>query len=224
MFLNLLLISLAASFSVFLGQSYKTSQAYHSKVQSLSNFDTMSLAASSRVAKETNQFLIDLQNYLNKSLENKSQGQSIAKNQVREIFYEYLSKINPEETNQLNQTIDFVINQAPQAKDIIRETRLINSSYLPSKLSATSPSYISTLITNQQIQKFIDINSLDDYFLEENLKINSELIALLLNTQDYGSIISNPREFGLEISPQGLSLNDLPNGISIKLSKEDSKA
>lgn len=221
MFLNLLLISLATSFSVFLGQSYQNSQTYHSKVQNLSNFDTMSLAASTRVSKESNQFLLDLQNYLNDSIKAKSQGQTISTEKLRVIFNNYLKNINPTETNQLSETIKFVINQAPEAKDITYTAQLLNSSFLPAKLLETSPSYISTLITKKQVERFVDLNALDNFYKGTNLIISSELISQLVNPQNLKTIINNPSQFGLEIKSDGLALNHLPNGILIEVVAEN---
>jgi hypothetical protein len=221
MFLNLLLISLATSFSVFLGQSYQNSQTYHSKVQSLSNFDTMSLAASTRVSKESNQFLLDLQNYLTDSIKAKSQGQTISTEKLRVIFNNYLKNINPTETNQLSETIKFVINQAPEAKDITYTAQLLNSSFLPAKLLETSPSYISTLITKKQVERFIDLNALDNFYKGTNLIISSELISQLVNPQSLKTIINNPGQFGLEIKSDGLTLSHLPNGILIEVVAEN---
>ncbi|MEY3370745.1 MAG: hypothetical protein RLZZ361_1415 [Cyanobacteriota bacterium] len=221
MFLNLLLISLATSFSVFLGQSYQSSQNFHSKSQSLSNFDTMSLAASSRVSKESNQFLLDLQTYLNNSIKAKSQGQTTNQEKLREIFNNYLKKINPSETNQLSETIKFVINQDTQAKDISYTAQLLNSSFLPAKLSETTPSYISTLITKKQIERFVDLNTLNNFYKGSNLIISSELISTLIDPQDYKTIMQNPSQFGLEISSQGLGIVHLPNGILIELIVEN---
>jgi hypothetical protein len=221
MFLNLLLISLATSFSVFLGQSYQNSQIFHSKAQSLSNFDTMSLAASSRVSKESNQFLLDLQNYLNDSIKTKAQGQKISTEKLRAIFNSYLKNINPTETNQLSETIKFVVNQAPEAKDITYTAQLLNSSYLPSKLQESTPSYISTLITKKQVERFVDLNALNNFYQGTNLKISSELIGQLVSAQNFKTIVNSPSQFGLEISSDGLSLAYLPNGILIEVVAEN---
>lgn len=221
MFLNLLLISLATSFSVFLGQSYQNSQNYHLKTQSLSNFDTMSLAASSRVSKESNQFLLNLQNYLNSAILKRSKGQNINKDELREILTSYLKNVDPTQVNQLNETIKFVINQDSQAKDLTYTAQLLNSSYLPAKLSETSPSYISTLITKKQIEKFVDIKTIENFLVGQNLKINPELLSALVSTPNYKLITANPSLFGLELSADGLSLGHLPNGILIEVAVEN---
>ena len=217
MFLNLLLISLATSFSVFLGQSYQNSQTYHSKVQSLSNFDTMSLAAASRVSKETNIFLLNLQTYLNNSIEAKSQGQKINNAELENIFNNYLKNINPHEINQLNETIKFVINQVPDSKDLSYETQLLNSAYLPAKLSSNAPGYVSSLITQKQVEKYTSINELENFYRSPNLHINMELVSALVNPKNLSVIASHPEEFGLAISSDGLSVDNLPNGVSIKI-------
>jgi hypothetical protein len=177
----------------------------------------MSLAASTRVSKESNQFLLDLQNYLNDSIKAKSQGQTISTEKLRIIFNNYLKNINPTETNQLSETIKFVINQAPEAKDISYSAQLLNSSYLPPKLQESSPSYISTLITKNQIEKFINLDAIDNFYQGPNLRINSELISQILSPQNYKTIMNNPSLYGLEINSSGLSLSDFPNGILIEI-------
>jgi len=217
MFLNLLLISLAASFSVFLGQAYQNSQIYHNKAQNLSNFDTMSLAASSRVSKETNHFLLNLQNYLNESIKAKSQGQKINQEELKNIFNNYLKNINPNEINQLNETIKFVINQSTDSKDLTYEAKLLNSTYLPTKLTSNHPGYISTLITQKQVKNYIDIYELKDFYKGTNLLVSLDLISALVSPANLSLISSNPAQFGLEISSEGLSLNNLPNGVSLEI-------
>jgi len=218
MFLNLLLISLATSFSVFLSQAYQNSQNYHNKVQSLSNFDTMSLAAASRVSKESNRFLADLQNYLNDSIQAKSQGQNPNSENLEFLFNKFITSINPSASNQLNETINFVINQAPEAQDIKYQIQLLNSSYLPAQIFTTSPRYVSSLITQKQVEHFVDINSLNNFYQNSQLKISPDLISALVSASNARIITADPSYFGLEVSSSGLDLKDLPNGLLIEIS------
>jgi hypothetical protein len=182
-------------------------------------FDTMSLAASTRVSKETNDFLASLQLYFNSALTNKSNKQVINTHELEDIFNHYLDNISPSLNNQLNETIKFVVSKDQSAKEKVYQITLINSSYLPAKLAEADPSYVSTLVNQTDVERNISLETLHSYFDGSHLKITQELLVQLVGEKNASKIAIDPGAYAIDLVSSGMNISSLPNGLIIELVK-----
>lgn len=217
MFFNLFVLSLATSFSVFLTQTYSSTHNFHRQNQAMMGFDTMSLAASTRVSKETNEFLADLQNYLKSAIQARIDKQAINTSELQNIFNDYMDSISPSLDNQLNQTIKYVVNKDASEGEKVYQITFINSSYLPAKLADADPSYVSTLVTQNDVERNISLQTLQSYFDGSRLKIAQELLVQLVGEKNAAIIAADPSAFAVDLVGSGMNVSSLPNGLVIEV-------
>jgi hypothetical protein len=220
-------VIIAVSFSLFLFNTFTSFRDFHQRSQSMSLWDTMTLASTNRVVRETNSFLAALKDSLLKSIKsynpNSGQVDSSLNAERISIIQDYLSKLDlKSQDSPLKYTIEFGLapfdsKGSKNYSDAYTAT-LVHSDYVPVKLDDSAKSYASSLLTDQQVAAKLNIEDLESQIMtSDNLKISSDLLAKLVDADSLSLIKSNPGLFNIEIRDDGLNLNNLPNGIEVNI-------
>jgi hypothetical protein len=220
-------VMIAVSFSLFLFNTFTSFRDFHQRSQSLSLWDTMTLASTNRVVRETNSFLASLSESLLTSIKsyNPVSGQLDSSLNAERItmIQDYLSKLDLRlEASPLKHTIEFGLspfdNKGSKNYSEAYTATLVHSDYIPVKLDANTKSYASSLLTDQQTITKLSVDDLESKFINnDTLRISSELLTKLVDADSYKLIEANPGLFNIEITDAGLNLNDLPNGIDVNV-------
>ena len=220
-------VMLAVSFSLFLFNTFTGFRDFHNRSQSMSLWDTMTLASTNRVVRETNSFLAALRESLLSSIKSydPSNGRLDASFNAARItlIQDYLAKLDlNSQDSPLKHTIEFGLhpydNKGSKNYSDSYNATLVHSDYVPVKLHDTDKSYASSLVTDEKVSTKLSINDLQSTTIDgDNLKISSELLAKLVDVDSFKLIESNQGLFNIEIRDDGLGLNNLPNGIEINI-------
>lgn len=220
-------VILALSFSLFLFNTFSGFREFFNHSQSLNLWDTMTLAATNRVTRETNNFLIALRESLLDSIQSYNTSNAQVDTNLNaeraSIVRDYLSKLElGSRNNELTNTIEFGLhpydNSAASDYSKTYEATLVHSDYLPTKTNDTDKSYASSLITDQQILTKLDIHELESKILDgDKLIIDSALLSELLDLDSFKLIEANQALFNIELRNDGLGFNNLPNGIEVDI-------
>lgn len=221
-----LAVIIAVSFSLFLFNTFTSFKNFHQQSKVLGLWDTMTLASTNRVVHETNEFLAALRESLLasiKSYDPSSGNVDTSLNAQRlTIIQDYLSKLDLSANSPLKNTIEFGLhpynNQGSKNYSDAYSTTLVHSDYLPIKVNENDKAYSSSLITDNQVSEKVDINELESEILDgDKLIISADLLAKLVDADSLQLIEANPELFNMKISDDGLSMNNLPNGIEINI-------
>lgn len=220
-----LAVIIAVSFSLLLFNTFSSFRNFHQQSKTLSLWDTMTLASTNRVIHETNSFLAALKDSLNKSVKSYDPSKKtvdVALNAERlTIIQDYLSKLDiSAEDSPIKKTIEFGLhpydNQGAKNYSDSFNATLIHSDYLPIKINEDDKTYTSSLVTDNQVSEKINVDELEDEMLDgDKFVISADLLAKLVDADAYNLIESNPALFNIEINNDGLSLDDLPNGVEV---------
>lgn len=211
----------------FLFNSFQGFKSFHQSSKSLNLWDTAGLASATRVAKETNSMLLSLRDSLIASIEsyNPNTGKT-DENLITErlnILTNYFNNINLNNPkNILKNTIEYGLspynNQGYQKNYQNYQINLSHSDYLPMKFNPNDKSYASSLITNSQNSNTISIDELANQIIAgNNIKISQSLLNQLLESDQAILIQNHPELFGLIITNDGLSFDNLPNTIELDI-------
>jgi hypothetical protein len=221
-----LAVIIAVSFSLFLFNTFTSFRDFHQQSKSLGLWDTMTLASTNRVVRETNSFLAALRDSLLQSIKsydaNNGRVDASFNAERINIIQDYLSKLDLNTNSSLKNTIEFGLhpynNQGSKNYSDSYSATLVHSNYLPMKLDEIGKTYTSSLLTDNQITAKINMDDLQSQIIDgDKLRIDSDLLAKLVDADSFKLIEANPGLFNIEISDDGLGLNNLPNGIEINI-------
>ncbi len=203
--------------SLFLATTYQGFSNYH-QIETISrSYDTSSIAAASTVSRSASNLLASLASSL--------ASQSATSNTEIAARYQALEKYL-EEVDTLNSTVNpsrlvSTINKGltlASSRSLHRaySIDLIQSAYIPAKITETDKRYAQTLISEDLLAKTLTINDLATDFVAapNRLRISSKLLGQLLSNPT--KVLADPSAYALEISDRGLDLANLPNGVQIK--------
>lgn len=214
LFLPSIIILISISLCTLIFSSFTSFKNFHQASRVLASFDTTVLASTNHISKKTNNFLAELQNSLLASLEAYQRG-SFNKSLNREridLVKNYLSSIDPEQNQDLKNTIEFNL----QNQDY--QTELIHSDYINPQLDGIDNKYASSLISGEEGLNNLNLNELEASFINnDQIQISPELLSSLVGSQALSIIQQNHSLFGLELSNNGINLPMLANGIKISL-------
>jgi hypothetical protein len=220
-------VMIAVSFSLFLLNTFTNFRDFHQRSQSLSLWDTMTLASTNRVVRETNGFLASLRESLLTSIKSydplSGRIDSSLNAERISIIQDYLSKLDLRlQASPLKHTIEFGLspfnNKGSKNYSDAYTATLVHSDYVPVKFDDNVKTYASSLLTDQQVATKLNIDDLESRVISnDTLRISSELLAKLVDADSYKLIEANPGLFNIEITNVGLNLDNLPNGIEVNV-------
>ena len=150
-------------------------------------------------------------------------------------WLEFRGKLHGSSASALQQVINYGVYNSDFIRSLNNEINnnsslynydyeLYHSDFLEAKLSSTTNSYKSSLIDNTKLSPsspslaFADLDFEADFVEDENLLVSEELLEILVeDTELRSSIREKPEDFDLEISDEGLKLEDFPNTIALRV-------
>ncbi len=217
-------VMIAVSFSLFLFNTFGSFKNFYLQARSFSIWDTMTLAATNRVTRETNSFLLKLQDSLIKSLESFNNGQvDSSLNQERlSLVNDYLAQLDLNTNSPLKSTIEFGLqpfdNKGAKNYSNSYNASLVHSDYFNNETINADKNYASTLISNEHVARTFTVDDLESQIIAgDNLKISSDLLLGLVGQEALNTIQANQAVFNIEVTDAGMGLNNLPNGIQVDI-------
>ena len=212
-----LIIAAGVAFSTFAITTFNGFSDFQSKTSQLIDYDTTALASSTRIAKESSKFLTDLKLSLN--------GSSLSEaSRPVELINELIDDLELHSENQLNKTISYGLKGKQDYK-----IELIQSGYIPPKFKDSDKKYASVILSEVERSQSslrahrsnLPIDDLYQFISDNKLKISETLLSSLFSDDKVEELKAKQSERGLNIVYGGLSLENLPNGLKLKLNKEE---
>ena len=138
-----LVIAAGIVFSTFAITTFNSFSTFQSRTSQLIDYDTTALASSTRIAKESSEFLTSLRGTLNGDDSSPSL-RAKRSNLPSELLETLIDDLKPHSDNQLSKTIAYGLDGEQDYK-----VELVNSDYIPVKLQPSDISYASVILSLQ---------------------------------------------------------------------------
>jgi len=194
----------------------------------------VSKALSNHIASSSGNFLFKVKNKLKLSLENGSEtnfSEDLRElSKAHEWTYSQALALDDSNKNNILEIIkigtsgETFVNKYKKNTDLDfkYDVSLIESEFLETYPLETDKKLLASLISEDKINKEIGKLSetyYEDRFMRDNkLKISEETLTVLLDENSLNKVKVSPNKHGLEISSDGLKIEDLPTGLRFKVS------
>lgn len=223
--LNGLTLLISIALISFMLNTFQSLKNFYQQSHSLTTWDSTGLASATRIAKETNSMLLNFRDSLLESIAsydpNTGTTNQNYNNQRLTILKNYFANLDLNHPSILKSTIEFGLspyNNLGYHKNYRSyQAILSHSNYLPTKFNSNDKSYASSLVTNSN-SNIIALDNLEEQIIvNNNIKISSSLLNQLLENDQALLVENHPELFGLLIADDGLSVNNLPNAITMQV-------
>lgn len=236
---NFLVLSAAIILSVTAVQVANGYSQFHLLSKRIDFLNIATLASSTHIAKDSNNYLDALSKSLEESLESTNSDSLLIDNQGKEyrlsLTLDFIDQItrSVETASPLRETFELGLRGGREQVtkrvfDSNYDISLINSDYLSPQQGSNSSKLASTLLKiNNSSIKDIDLDGFGNDFTDAsgNISISKNLLTTLLNNKEEAiyRIEQNPELYGLSINDDGLSWENLPTGIKVQIKTRETK-